>query len=273
MRILDLDMDYFMKTVVNFRAEFESERLPDDEFGAYVWSESEIRSFLENNLGLSKESRIKGRVVRGHNESLFFWKELITSNKLNPGFEVIHVDSHADLGLGYHSWIHIMNNLLSYQVNERPLHSEYYDGRFKKNIKEGIGDYLLFAIAYRWISKLTYCGNPYADCGDYIKYILKGFKDANTLNNKAPVKNTIQLFYNSDPEADFTRCYDDSLKLFKFMKNCIFEPEVPFYIIPTVEDVKFDGDYDYAILAQSPSFTPPKADFIMDIFREYIIEK
>ena len=55
-------------------------------------------------------------------------------------------------------------------------------------------------------------------------------------------------------------------------RNSRKEPEVPFLIIPTIEDVHFDGDFDFAVLAQSPNYTPASADFIMDIFREYIVE-
>ena len=43
-------------------------------------------------------------------------------------------------------------------------------------------------------------------------------------------------------------------------------------IIPKIEDVKFDGKFDYAVMAQSPNYTPASADFILDIFREYIEE-
>ena len=39
-----------------------------------------------------------------------------------------------------------------------------------------------------------------------------------------------------------------------------------------IEDVSFRGDFDFAVLAQSPNYTPASADFIMDIFREYIEE-
>ena len=39
-----------------------------------------------------------------------------------------------------------------------------------------------------------------------------------------------------------------------------------------IEDVKFDGKFDYAVMAQSPNYTPASADFILDIFREYIEE-
>ena len=56
----------------------------------------EQKDFFENNLGLSKNNKIPGRVVVGHNESLFFWEELLEQGKLTDPFEVVHVDSHAD---------------------------------------------------------------------------------------------------------------------------------------------------------------------------------
>ena len=46
------------------------------------------------------------------------------------------------------------------------------------------------------------------------------------------------------------------------------EPEVQLTIIPTIDGVKFEGNFDNAVLAQSPNYTPARAD----IFREYIIE-
>ena len=42
--------------------------------------------------------------------------------------------------------------------------------------------------------------------------------------------------------------------------------------IPTVDGVDFNGDFDFVVMAQSPNYTLESADFIMDIFREYIEE-
>jgi len=50
------------------------------------------------------------------------------------------------------------------------------------------------------------------------------------------------------------------------------EPEIPFLIIPTIEDVKYNGDFDFIVMAQSPNYTPASADYIMDVLREYIEE-
>lgn len=267
-KILDLDMDYFMKSVAVYVNESEQERLSEEDYGSSVWSEGEVRGFLENNLGLSKCNKVRGRIVAGHNESLFYWREQIEKDRLVPPFDVIHVDSHADLGLGYSSWKYILEELLKYPVEERYKHSNHLD--LQGHIcMEGIGDYLLFAVAYRWISSITYCGNPNGECNDYLVGTLKDFNEEPIW--KQPVQNTIQLLYNPDmPFPD----YDDSEHVkHQFIRGSRKEPEVPFLIIPSIEDVHFNGDFDFAVLAQSPNYTPASADFIMDIFREYIIEE
>ena len=267
MKILDLDMDYFMDDIAMFTPESSTERLSEEEYGRGVWSEVRVRNFLENNLGLSTKNKLKGRIVKGHNESLIFWKELINKGELSIPFEVVHVDSHADLGLGYTSWTHILDFILQYPVSERPLHNRYVDcwGNIKE---EGIGDYLLFAIAYRWIDKLTYCANPNGDKNDYLYDTLKDFHENYIWDD--PVENIIQLVCNPNMESPN---YDDSDEIKKqYIEAGIKEPEVPMLIIPTIEDVKYDGDFDYVVMAQSPNYTPASADYIMEIFQEYIVE-
>ena len=78
MRVLDLDMDYFMTEIASTPLSCEV-RLDEEYYGDSVWTEEEVRQFLEQNLGLSKNHKISGRIVTGHNEALIFWKELINS--------------------------------------------------------------------------------------------------------------------------------------------------------------------------------------------------
>lgn len=92
MKILDLDMDYFMDDIACGIGENLNERLSEEDYGSGVWTRKQVTDFLENHLGLSKERRIKGRIVSGHNEALFFWKELIQQKKLTYPFETIHID-------------------------------------------------------------------------------------------------------------------------------------------------------------------------------------
>lgn len=266
MKILDLDMDYFMEEIVH-TSDSVVERLSEEDYSGCVWTETRVRSFLENNLGLTKEKRKKGRIVVGHNESLHFWKELIDSGELTIPYEVVHIDSHADLGLGYESIDYIMKVLLSYPVDKRPIYNKYVD--FKGTIREeSIGDYLLFAIAYRWISKLTYCANPNGDKNDYLWVTLKNFQEHYIWDQ--PVENIIQLLFNRN--TDLPK-FKDSIEIKeKFIKKSQKEPEIPLLIIPTTEDVKYYGDFDFVVLAQSPNYTPKSADFIINVFKEYIVE-
>ena len=268
LKVLDLDMDYFMRSVATFINESKQDRLSENDYGKYVWSAKEVRDFLEGRLGLSMDKKIRGKVVAGHNESLFFWRELIEKGDLATPFDIIHVDSHADLGLGYSSWTYILNELLCYPVEERYKHPEHFDT--SGNIRsEGIGDYLLFAVAYRWVSSIVYCGNPCGECNDYLLDTLKNFKEKPIWDK--PVQNTIQLLYN--PQMPFPKYDDNEYIKRQYIRKSRKEPEVPLLTIPTIEDVDFDGNFDFAVLAQSPNYTPASADFIMDIFREYIIEE
>ena len=148
------------------------------------------------------------------------------------------------------------------------MHNKYVR-RNGKLAEEGIGDYLLWAIAYRWISKITYCGNPSETPNDYDWRTLKNFSEKNIWYE--PVENTIQLLYNVNglPQPNF----DDNNRIkTNYFNQCVKEPEVPLLIIPTIEAVSFNGDFDYAVMAQSPNYTPASADFILDIFKEYIEE-
>ena len=59
MRVLDLDMDYFMTKIANTPFSCKA-RLTEEDYGNSVWSEEEVRQFLEQNLGLSKKHKIHG---------------------------------------------------------------------------------------------------------------------------------------------------------------------------------------------------------------------
>lgn len=265
MKVLDLDMDYFMESVAQTPFSV-SERLSEEDYRDTVWDENRVRMFFEKNMGLSKKRKIPGRVVVGHNESLFFWEELMAEGKLKDPFEVVHVDSHADLGLGCASADFLQGALLTLPVEVRRKVRDYeFNGKI-----EGIniGDYLLWGIAYRMISKITYCANPNGEKDDYCWDTLKDFHENDVWDK--PVSNYIQLKFNNGMEIPK---YNDSEEYkIKYLEGAIKDPEVELKIIPTVEDVDFCGDFDFVVMAQSPNYTPASADFILDIFKEYIIE-
>ena len=265
MRVLDLDIDYFMSIIAETPFS-RSERLSEEDYGASVWPKTEVIAFLENNLGLSKAKKKPGRIVVGHNESLFFWEELISKGKLTDPFEVVHVDSHADLGLGCSSSDFLQGAILTLPIETRRKIRDYeFNGKIETI---NIGDYLLWGIAYRMISKIVYCANPHGDKNDYVWDTLKDFQENDVFDNIT--SNYIQLKYNKDMELP---CFDDPTYQRKmYLKGAIKDPAVELKIIPTIEDVNFNGDFDYIVIAQSPNYTPASADYILDICREYIIE-
>jgi len=264
LKVLDLDMDYFMTEIAN--TPFSSSERLGGEYDDSVWSADKVRQFLKTNLGLSKERKIPGRLICGHNEALFFWEELIENGKLREPFDVIHVDSHADLGLGSPSGSFLQGRFLSLPISTRRQIRDY---EFNGHIESiNIGDYLLWAIAYGMVSSVTYCANPNGYKNDYLWNTLKDFKEEYIWNK--PVINYIQLKFNYGMEMP--KYASSAVYKKKYLEGAIKDPEVELLIIPTIEDVRFCGDFDYAVLAQSPNYTPESADYIMDIFREYIEE-
>ena len=235
MRVLDLDLDYFLDMPVHDVDYSSNKRVVDSECIKSVWSEERVRAFLENNLGLSKKHKVEGRLLKGHDEALYFWGDLLEAKKLVAPFSVVHVDSHADLSFG-----------------DIPRYCKdcEFDGRYY-NI--GIGNYLLYALAFRWISDLSYCANPNCDAGDIPKEIL----------TKRIPECLIEPY-----SLHIKLCHTDECCTYKKPQ----EPKIPLQIIPKIEQVQNDKQFDFISVAQSPNYTPKNADYILDIVKEYIVE-
>lgn len=245
MRVLDLDLDYFLDDPPFGVSIKQNRRIDDPNCINSVWSEERVRSFFENNLGLSKQKKYKGRIVEGHDETLYFWEELIENKLITPPFSVVHVDSHGDLGVNSIGVGFVLEYVITWPVNIR---KPKYCNNFKGEGEINIANYLLFAAAFRWISDLTYCGNSKMAGADVPE----------------------QIVIDNIPYPVFKNKYKSYIKLRSNQVNS--EPLIPFTMISTLEEVDFSGDFDYISLAQSPNYTPTNADFIMDIFREYIEE-
>ena len=90
--------------------------------------------------------------------------------------------------------------------------------------------------------------------------------------------NLFQLLYNAENKFPFSNWrnefdIEENKKVEKYIENSQKEPTVPFWIIPTIEDVRYRGsDFDFVLMAQSPNYTPASADYIVGVFKEYIIE-
>jgi UPF0489 domain len=107
MRVLDVDLDFFVDGVADLRAP-DAGRLDSSEFPP--WSLEGSLRFLEEQCKLTR--KLPGVAVEYHADVFAHWRALIDRGVLEPPFSVTHVDAHADLGLGDAGYEYLLTQLL-----------------------------------------------------------------------------------------------------------------------------------------------------------------
>ena len=233
MRVLDLDMDFFLSDPCPLAKLGER----PDESCARAWSDEEVIRFLEEQCGLSRENPVPGLIFDTHDKALDFWKERVEDGSLTTPFEVVHVDTHSDLAFGPPGTGYVLNVVLSRLPQQRPQIHLY-----REAVELDEANYLLFALATRWISRLAYVRNPKSH-QDIPRQLLDG--DGNI---------HLRSFVSAMMEGKNGK-----------------EPVIPFDVYDDYTQFRQTG-YDFVTMAQSPRYAPESADRIMDIVRRYIIE-
>jgi hypothetical protein len=247
MRVLDLDLDFFVDKPAFRQSLSGTERLPSDEY--HAWTAEETERFLEVQCGLSQVSPVEGRVIVHHHEAFHFWHELTDSGKLRTPFEVVHVDSHADLGFGDAGWAYLMGELLSLPLDRRSAPKEGFGGL-------NAGNFLAFALACRWLASLTYVHHPRAKGNDLLQY---HFKDFDTSTNVLELKECRQNALDRTTHEE----NDDGFGVISK------EPQVRFSKINGADYSNVDK-FDYVVLAKSPTFTPQESDQLIPVIQRYM---
>ena len=231
MRVLDLDMDFFLSDPCPLAPLGERPQ----ESCCRVWSDAEIIRFLEEQCGLSREKPVPGAIFDTHDKALDFWAARLGDGSLAAPFEVVHVDTHSDLAFGPPGTNFVLNVVLSRLPGQRAAITAYHDA-----VELDEANYLLFALAFRWISRLAYVRNPKSH-----QDIPKQLLDA-----------------------------DGNIHLRSFISRMMEnrngnEPVIPFDVYDDYTQFHQTG-YDFVTMAQSPRYAPASADRIMDIVRQYI---
>lgn len=244
MRILDIDLDFFLDRAPHGHDTRRGERLDPREFEA--WSMEEVVAFLEHQCGL--RDPLPGRSVEEHDEVFRIWRDLISEGQLETPFHVTHVDAHADMDHGGRGYRYLMTELLFENQEDRVRPTEGDDGL-------NPGNYLLFSVACRWISELTYVFNP-GGGSDISGYHKQNYDwNADVIQLKA-----------IDPE-DFAALLGS-----RHPEPVHLEPPVPVVEIPAV-DYRAPAGFDFIFLARSPEYTPEAADAIFDEIRARYIDE
>jgi len=231
MRVLDLDMDFFLSDPCPL-APFGKR---PDENCAKVWRDEDVIRFLEEQCGLSAEHPVPGAIFDTHDKALDFWAARLEDGSLSAPFEVVHVDTHSDLAFGPPGTNFVLNVVLSRPPQQRAAIDAY-----RKAVELDEANYLLFALAFRWIDKLSYIRNPKSH-QDIPSHLLDG-------------------------EGNIHLC--SFISRMMESKNGK-EPVIPFDVYDDYRIFHRHG-YDFVTMAQSPRYAPESADRIMEILRRYI---
>ena len=230
MNVLDIDLDFFLNGVYPLADAGERPALTGHE----PWEEARVRCFLEENCGLSAACPAPGRIFETHDFALDFWSEMMGQGRLTAPFSVTHVDAHSDLGVGQTGYV--LNALLALPAKKR---ADIPALRREGHISEA--NYLLFALAFRWIDRLCNVRNPHS-LPDIPPEIMEG--EDIRLNS----------FVSRLMEAGHGR-----------------EPKVPFNVYPDYALFRAEAPYDFVSVAVSPRYAPKEADRLLPLLGEYVL--
>lgn len=241
-RFLDIDLDAFLSNVAHFRS--GKRRLSGKEF--IPWTESQLAGFLEKQCGLSTKHPIPGRFVIEHDAAFDYWREIVETR--GAELDVSHIDGHADLGLGDPSWVHLTETHLHAPVEDRVNPRR---GRAFCNA----GSYMSYAAAARFLSKFTYA------------HPSRGGNDLPIIHflNNDPQSGFLQLKA-FPPKSHRTHDYE---RLTADLAVSV-EPPIPFQRMH-IEEFQATAPFDYALVCQSPAFTPKSADALIQVLARYIV--
>jgi hypothetical protein len=245
-RFLNIDLDFFLDRIAHLP---EGGRLSNRAYKP--WSKAQVREFLEVRCGLSPKSKLPGRFVTNHDAAFDYWEELKRLDPTALPMKLVHVDAHADLGLGDASWVHIMTDVL-----HRPLMDRAKAERGPHKLS--LGSYITYAVACRWIDSIEYVHPP------------KGGNDLTPLH-----------FKDFDIKSGYLqlKCYKPEdvnaggvIAGIASLKNChpiSLEPPVSFAMIRGDEWTS-SAPFNRVLLCQSPDYTPRSSDNLISVFSDYI---
>lgn len=244
MHVLDLDLDFFLNNVAYFKDDHDK-RLDSKLYKP--WIKSQVRSFLEKKCGLSVPTPLKGRTVDHHDGAFDFWRYLIENNKISIPFDVTHVDSHNDLGLGDSGYCYLMSDLLHIDPKDRPY--------MLQRSKIEPGNFLAFAIACRWIANINWVHHP----GQRDGLLIYHFKDYDTKSGLIQLKKLERNVFD-----------DHSMTLLRKKPTILSVEPVVAFKKTSWKSFKAIVPFDYVVLSKSPGFTPAESDELIPIIESYM---
>lgn len=242
MRVLDVDLDFFLSKRRTWTQ--ETSRPNAQEF--VPWKPALVREFFEKQCGLRQRDPLPATLVTTHDQVYDAWVDQVHHGTLRAPFEVVHVDAHADLGMGDASHVYILGELLHLPVSQR------MNPERGGHAGLGEGNYLAFAIACRFLSSLTYV-HPLGMAND--------------------LPHLLYREHRTDTDTIELACYEAEtagrLSMIRAPVPLRVEPPVPVAVVP-VDEYRNHAPFDYAYLSISPRYTPVEAEELVPVIGDYL---
>lgn len=262
MRVLDIDLDFFLCGTAHY-LDSADERLDPEEYPP--WPLDVAIAFLAERCQLN--GRRPGFVIEHHNELFYRWGEAIDAGRMAAPFEVVHVDAHADLGLGDSSYAYLMGELAFQPIEERYKTLKARRPNSRKQMLEldnyalTDGNWLMFALACGWLSNLTYVTNSCAEPsdgrrpGDLMGFLMQDFDIRADHLQVVGTREESWIGRWGHPKVIDHR-----------------DPPVPF-TTNVWREYQASEPFDIVCLTRSPEYTPAEADPISDAIAERFIDE
>ncbi len=235
MKVLDLDLDFFLSDCCPLAK--KGERPASD--AAAPWDAAAVAAYLEQHLGLDAAHPIPGVITETHDGAIAYWKDRMDRGLLSRPFSVVHVDAHADLGIGKPGPGIVLNGVLGICPDRRDCFERYYEN---KQLDEA--NYLLFTLAFRWIDELTLVRDPFSrsDLPPFCERTEEGYR---------PIR---------------LRSYVSDLFAAQYGR----EPEIPLFVFDDPFAYTADEPFACMNLALSPRYAPAAADALIPVIARYM---
>jgi hypothetical protein len=252
LNILDIDLDFFLNR--RHTGPALPERLDGDNYKP--WDEADVRRFLELNCGLSTARRVPGAFYVEHVGVFHRLRQWQEEREYSLRFRIDHVDAHADLGMGDTSYKYIFEEILQLEPVERAYPRE--TGGWEKLSS---ANFLAFAIACGWVSRLTYIND--ASLMIDLPWLLFRNLDVDS--------GAIQLKRYSKAQMDkiINGNGGDMRKAAAKTTPLELAPEVPFSR-NDYRNFRAESPYGFIFLTQSPGYTPATSDALIPVIQSYM---
>lgn len=254
MRVLSIDIDFFVTPVAHGISFSTTRRLSENRYKTVP--DSELLQYLAR-FGLSADSpAVPGVFIRDHVGAYDVIADLVGQHG-TPIDELVHVDAHADLGMGDSGYCYLLLD-----VAHRPLARRR---RPRRRRMSGLnsGNWLPFVVANQWVRSVRFVP-PSNSPGDIVATY---FREYPPLSNSS-----IEII--AAQEAD--------LGVVAYQGTCALERAAVFRARPVVASAEFTicdhqsvsfARPDYVIICQSPQYTPSSADRIFELSEPFVVRQ